>query len=171
MRSEGKKNSDSAFDSGRGTRNPFGVMDVPSPDDEEVSAFAAGVKLEGTPSDENAEAWGTDRDRDRNDTIEGSWSSRWNGGADPTIPGDTEDKWKSGRGEVKTAGERVYLLFDWHDGVRKGLIDARREGAKGLVGKYINLTDPEIVRPWVGLIVSNQRIDGKWPGGRLDFRR
>ncbi|MER9474390.1 hypothetical protein [Mesorhizobium sp. M0520] len=72
---------------------------------------------------------------------------------------------------MKTAGERVYLLFDWHNGVRKGLIDARRHGAKGLVGKYINLTDPKIVRPWVGLIVSNQRIDGKWPGGRLDFRR
>ncbi|MER8954001.1 hypothetical protein NKH98_14905 [Mesorhizobium sp. M0833] len=171
MRSEGKKSSDSAFDSGRGTRNPFGVMDVPTPDDEEVSAFAASVKLEGTASDENAETWGTESDRDRNDTIEGSWSSRWNGGGDPTIPGDSKDKWKSGRGEVKTAGERVYLLFDWHDGVRKGLIDARRVGAKGLVGKYINLTDPKIVRPWVGLIVSNQRIDGKWPGGRLDFRR
>ncbi|MES0100335.1 hypothetical protein [Mesorhizobium sp. M0019] len=169
MRSEGKKNSDSAFDSGRGTRNPFGVMDVPSPDDEEVSAFAAGVKLEGLSSDQNAEAWGIEGDCD--DAIGGSWSSRWSGGADPTIPGDTEDKWKSGRGEVKTAGERVFLLFDWHHGVRKGLIDARREGAKGLVGKYINLTDPKIVRPWVGLIVSNQRIDGKWPGGRLDFRR
>lgn len=165
MGSDSKANSDSD----RGSRNPFGVMDVPTPDDEEVLAFAAGVKLEGTPSDENAEAWGTDRDR--NDTIEGSWSSRWNGGADPTIPGDSKVKWKSGRGEVKTAGERVYLLFDWHDGVRKGLIDARRQGAKGLVGKYINLTDPKIVRPWVGLIVSNQRIDGKWPGGRLDFRR
>ncbi|MER8963996.1 hypothetical protein [Mesorhizobium sp. M0701] len=108
MRSEGKKNSDGVFDSNRGIRNPFGFMDVPTPDDEEVSAFAAGVKLEGTPSDENAEAWGTESDRDRNDTIEGSWSSRWNGGADPTIPGDTKDKWKSGRGEVKTAGEREF---------------------------------------------------------------
>ncbi|WP_366509728.1 hypothetical protein [Mesorhizobium sp.] len=171
MRSEGKKNSDSVFEGNRGSRNPFGVMDVPTPDDEEVSAFAAGVKLEGTASDENAEAWGTENDRDRNDTIEGSWSSRWNGGADPAIPGDSKDKWKSGRGEVKAAGERVYLLFDWHGGVRKGLIDARRQGAKGLVGKYINLTDRRIVRPWVGLIVSNRRIDGKWPGGRLDFRR
>lgn len=171
MSSEGKKNSDSVFEGNRGSRNPFGVMDVPTPDDEEVSAFAAGVKLEGTASDENAEAWGTENDRDRNDTIEGSWSSRWNGGADPAIPGDSKDKWKSGRGEVKAAGERVYLLFDWHGGVRKGLIDARRQGAKGLVGKYINLTDRRIVRPWVGLIVSNRRIDGKWPGGRLDFRR
>ena len=44
------------------------------------------------------------------------------------------------------------------------------EGAR-LVGKYINLTDPKITRPWIGLIVSNQRIDGRWTGGRLDFRR
>ncbi|MER8402829.1 hypothetical protein [Mesorhizobium sp. M0306] len=97
MGSESKENSDG----NRGTRNPFGVMDVPTPNDEEVSAFAAGVKLEGTASDENAAAWGTESDSDRNDTIEGSWSSRWNGGADPTIPGDSKDKWKSGRGEVR----------------------------------------------------------------------
>jgi hypothetical protein len=53
---------------------------------------------------------------------------------------------------------------------RRGLIDARRDGAR-LVGKYINLTDPKIMRPWIGLIVSDLRIDGRWTGGRLDFRR
>jgi hypothetical protein len=68
-------------------------------------------------------------------------------------------------------GERVYLLFDWDHGARRGLIDARREDAKRLVGKYINLTNPAITRPWIGLIVSNERIDGRWLGGRLDFRR
>jgi hypothetical protein len=44
-----------------------------------------------------------------------------------------------------------------------------REGTR-LVGKYINLTEPKVMRPWVGLIASNQRIDGRWTGGRLDFR-
>ncbi|RWQ33664.1 MAG: hypothetical protein EOS21_29150 [Mesorhizobium sp.] len=171
MRSENRENSGNTIDRNRGIRNPFGVLDVPAPNDEEVSAFAAGVQLDGIASDENAEAWDAEGGRDSNDTIEGSWSSRWNGGADPTIPGDAKDKWKPGRAEVKTVGERVYLLFDWDHGARKGLVDARREGANGLVGKYINLTDPEITRPWVGLIVSSQRIDGKWPGGRLDFRR
>jgi hypothetical protein len=72
---------------------------------------------------------------------------------------------------VRAADDRVYILFDWDNGVRRGLIDARREGAARLIGKYINLTDPKIIRPWVGLIVSNQRIDGRWTGGRLDFRR
>jgi len=77
---------------------------------------------------------------------------------------------RAGKPEVRLSGERVYLMFTWDHGARRGLIDARREGAR-LTGKYINLTDPKITRPWAGLIVSNQRIDGRWTGGRLDFRR
>jgi hypothetical protein len=80
------------------------------------------------------------------------------------------NKWKQGEAEAKAAGDHLYLLFDWDSGVRRGLIDAHREGTR-LVGKYINLTDPKVTRPWIGLIVSNQRIDGRWTGGRLDFRR
>jgi hypothetical protein len=150
-------------------RNPFGVMDVPNPDDQEVLEFAAGATLAGASDDENANAWTATSDR-RYDTIEGNWSSRWNGGADPTIPGDDADKWKRGQAEVKAAGDRLYLLFDWDNGARRGLIDVHRAGTR-LVGKYINLTNPNITRPWIGLIVSNQRIDGRWTGGRLDFRR
>jgi hypothetical protein len=145
-------------------------MDVPTPDDQQVLEFAAGAKLAGTSDDENARAWATAGDRTQDDTLEGHWSSRWNGGADPTIPGDAADKWKQGHSEVKAAGERLYLLFDWDQGARRGLIDAHRKGTR-LVGKYINLTDPKITRPWIGLIVSDQRIDGRWTGGRLDFRR
>ena len=66
--------------------------------------------------------------------------------------------------------DRVYFYFEWDEGARKGLIDAQREGTR-LVGKYINLTSPAITRPWVGLIVDNRRIDGRFPEGRLDFRR
>jgi hypothetical protein len=154
----------------RRTRNPFGVMDVPNPNDEEVLEFTIGVKLAGTSDDENAKEWTAPRDRDQYSTIEGNWSGRWNGGADPTIPGDAANEWKQGQAEVKAVGDRLYLLFDWGNGARRGLIDAYREGTK-LVGKYINLTDPKVTRPWIGLIVSNQRIDGRWTRGRLDFRR
>jgi hypothetical protein len=164
-------NQDSVVDRGRGTRNPFDVMDVPNPNDQNVLEFATGAKLAGTSDDENAKAWTPPGDHNHRDAIEGSWCSRWNGGADPTIPGDAENKWKQGRAEVKTAEDRVYLLFDWDHGARRGLIDAQREGATRLVGKYINLTDPKVTRPWIGLIVSNRRIDGRWTGGRLDFRR
>ncbi|WP_394891362.1 hypothetical protein ACG873_08740 [Mesorhizobium sp. AaZ16] len=170
MQSENEGNRGSTFDEGRGIRNPFNVMDVPNPDDREVQEFAASAKLEGAADDENATAWGT-CDRDQYDSIEGNWSSRWNGGVDSTIKGDARNKWKQGRAEVRTEGERVYLLFDWDHGARRGLIDAWCTGATRLVGKYINLGDPAITRPWIGLIASNRRIDGKWPGGRLDFRR
>jgi hypothetical protein len=155
----------------RGIQNPFGVMDVPDAENDEVAAFAATVTLDGSTADDNAGAWGSTGDRRPGNDIEGLWSSRWNGGADPTIPGDAASLWKQGEAELKSAGDRVYLLFDWHDGARWGLIHARREGDDRLVGRYVNLTNPSITRPWTGLIVSNCRIDGRWPGGRLDFRR
>ena len=151
-------------------RNPFGVIDVPYPNDGEVTQFAATATLEGSADDENAAAWSTTENSGRA-TIEGDWSSRWNGGADPTIPGDAADKWKTGPAEARVLGDRIYLRFDWDSGARRGLIDAKREGPHRLVGKYINLSNPAITRPWIGLIVSEQRIDGRWPQGRLDFRR
>jgi hypothetical protein len=151
-----------------GSRNPFGAMDVPEPDDRDVTDLAAATILDGGAEDVNAAPWPSTA---RADAIDGVWSSRWNGGADPTIPGDAPDRWKQGVGEVKTAGEQVYLRFDWDGGRRRGLIDARRDGEDRLVGTYINLTDPEIVQPWVGRIVDATRIDGRWARGRLDFRR
>lgn len=151
-------------------RNPFGVMDVPSPDDDEAARFAASASLSGAPDDINAPTWASlsgAADRD----IDGVWCSRWKGGADPTIAGDAPELWKQGAAEVRRVGERVYLRFDWDRGARRGLIDARRTGDRHLVGKYINLTDPAIVRAWIGLIVDPRRIDGRWANGRLDFRR
>jgi hypothetical protein len=159
-----------AFDAGLGSRNPFGVMDVPNPNDFEVARFAAAATLEEF-ADANAEPWGTANESDPRGTIEGNWCSRWNGGVDPAIPEDAAYKWKRGSAEARIIGERVYLLFNWDRGARRGLIDAMRDGPQRLVGKYINLSNPAITRPWVGLIVSNERIDGRWPQGRLDFRR
>ena len=171
MKQQDAGNQKNFVDQGCGIRNPFGVMDVPNPNDREVLEFAADAKLAGTSDDENAKAWMPPSDRNHYSAIEGNWSSRWNGGADPTIPGDAGHKWKQGQSEARATNDRVYLLFDWNSGARSGLIDAQRHGTTRLVGKYINLTDPKITRPWIGLIVNNQKIDGKWSGGRLDFRR
>jgi hypothetical protein len=155
-----------------GTRNPFDVMDVPDPNDQAVMQYADSATLDGSPDDANAAAWATRVDEaSQPRSIDGDWSSRWNGGADPTIPGDAADKWKAGRGQAKLANDRVYLYFEWNSGARKGLIEARREGPRRLVGKYINLSSPAITRPWIGLIVDDRRIDGRFPEGRLDFRR
>jgi hypothetical protein len=131
--------------------------------------YAATAVLPGDGADGNAAAWAAIAAP--SDPLEGTWSSRWNGGADPTIAGDTPDKWKQGRAEVRVAGNRVYLRFDWDNGRRHGLIDAARDGTDRLVGKYINLTTPAITRPWVGRVIDAMRIDGCFPRGRLDFRR
>jgi hypothetical protein len=149
--------------------NPFGTIDVPEPGDREVTAYAATASLAGGTDDVNATRWGSVPMP--SSPLEGAWASRWNGGVDPTILGDAPEKWKSGRAEVRVVGVRVYFRFDWDDGRRHGLIDAQCEGANRLVGKYINLTDPKITRPWVALIVDATRIDGRYPTGRLDFRR
>jgi hypothetical protein len=72
---------------------------------------------------------------------------------------------------MRPIGERVYFLFDWDNGARRGLLEARRSGRDRLMGRYINLSALEITRPWTGLIVDHGRIDGRWTNGRLDFRR
>lgn len=149
-------------------RNPFGTMDVPAADDREVTAYAATVVLHGGADDVNAAPWAREPD---SDPLDGVWSSRWNGGADPTIPGDTPDRWKQGRAELRVDGDRLYIRFNWDDGRRHGLIEAVCEDGGRLVGKYVNLTHPAIQRPWVGRIVDLTRIDGCFPAGRLDFRR
>jgi hypothetical protein len=169
MKSESEANRNTAAITG--ARNPFGVMDVPDPNDAEVAQFAGSTTLQGSADDANAAIWGTAEGASQPDTIEGNWSSRWNGASDPTISGDATDKWKQGRGEVGIVNDRVYFCFEWDSGARKGLIDAKREGERRLVGKYINLSSPAITRPWVGLIVDTRRIDGRFPEGRLDFRR
>jgi hypothetical protein len=170
MKPQDAGSRNSSVDQGCGIRNPFDVMDVPNPNDQEVLEFAAGAKFAGTSDDENSKAWTLPRGSDQYGAIEGNWSCRWNGGADPTMPGDAVNKWKQGQAEARATDDRIYLLFDWDNGARRGLIDAQRQGTT-LVGKYINLTDPKITRPWIGFIVNNQRIDGQWSGGRLDFRR
>ena len=149
-------------------RNPLGAMDVPHPNDGEVQTFAANTNLAGAMDDDNAASWAKSA---ADEAIEGAWLSRWNGGADPPIAGVAAEKWKQGRAEIRVAHDRVYVLVDWDNGARRGLIDAERASETRLAGKYINLTNPEIMRPWVGLIVNERRIDGCWTQGRLDFRR
>ncbi len=144
-------------------RNPFAVEDVPEPDGDDVATFAASVRLTGSASDPNAASWADIQSVDRS-SIEGSWSSRWNGeGLD----------WQIGHGEVRLDenGARIFILFDWDNGVKQGLIEAHRDGADRLIGRYLNLGAPKITRPWVGLIVDTARIDGEHLGGRIDFRR
>jgi hypothetical protein len=125
---EHANNRNSSVDQGRRFRNPFEVIDVPNPNDREVLAFAASAKLWGTSDDENAKAWMPPGGFNQHDSVEGNWSSRWNGGADPTIPGDAATKRKQGQAEARAVDDRVYVIFDWEDGTRRG---AHRCTARG----------------------------------------
>ena len=82
-------------------RNPFGVMDVPNPNDDDVTHYARNTVPEESAADENAKPWSAGDKSSQRSTIEGEWSSRWKGAADPTIPGDAPDKWKQGQGEAE----------------------------------------------------------------------
>ncbi len=70
-------------------RNPFGTMDVPAPGDSEVMHYAITATLAGDAADPNAAHWASIPVL--SDPLEGAWASRWNGGADPTIAGDTPE--------------------------------------------------------------------------------
>src|SRR5215831_14464901 len=155
----------------KGSRNPFGVQDAPDPDGRDVAEFAASANLSGAASDVNAEKWAAAPGSANSELLEGQWFSRWNGGADPTIAGDAKEHWKQGTADVRVIEDRIYFLFNWSSGARRALLDARRQGPRNLTGRYINLSDPSITRPWAGLIVDTTRIDGRWTNGRLDFRR
>jgi hypothetical protein len=139
--------------SAKRARNPFGVQDVSGADDGEVKTFEAQAPRSPAADDANAVDWAA-----------GQWSSRWNGGG-------AGKEWKQGLARIERDGERFYALFEWDGGAQRGLIEARQVGSDRLVGRYLNLGNPAITRPWVGLIVGEARIDGYWTQGRLDFRR
>ncbi len=150
-----------ADDKGK-TRNPFNVKDVPDPDGEEVKTFAARVKLAGDGKDPNAEQWAPKATPGKASSLDGEWSSRWNGGS-------AGKEWETGTATVKKVGDRVYILYKDRTGTY--LIEAKLQGKTQLVGRYLAQRDDEESAPWVGKIVDGERIDGAWPMGRWDLRR
>ncbi len=143
-------------------RNPFGVADVHDPDGADVQAFVPYVDLQGGSDDDNAKLWTDKAVSAVPGSIEGEWAGRWYGG-------DIGASWDVGAVTLKTVGDRVYILFK--DSEYTFLIDARRDGQDRLIGRYACVGDPSDSTPWVGRIVSPERIDGQWTAGRWDFRR
>jgi hypothetical protein len=143
------------------TRNPFKVKDVPNPDGEDVKTFAAEVAPAGGDKDSNAAQWVDETAPGKKGSLDGDWSSRWKGGTAGT-------EWTTGTARVKSAGDRVYILYS--DRTSTYLLDARRDGKK-LVGRWVNNAIPQDTSPWVGVIVNDERIDGLWSMGRWDLRR
>jgi hypothetical protein len=142
-------------------RNPFNVEDVPDPEGKDVKDFAAGVKLAGDAKDTNAERWAGKPTGGKAGSLEGEWSSRWNGGS-------AGNDWISGTATVKITGDRVFILYKDQTGTY--LIEAKRNGKK-LAGRYITVPGSSDTSPWAGVIVDDERIDGIWKDGRWDLRR
>jgi hypothetical protein len=143
-------------------RNPFNWPDVPNPDGPDVLNFAKENQPKGLSNDLNAPAWPASSVQPTS-TIDGEWFSRWSPKASPT-------NWSTGKAEVRTVGDRIYIKYE-EPGGRKHLIDAMRIDDNTLAGRYADLETPQDSTPWVGRIVNNERIDGQWGNGRWDLRR
>jgi hypothetical protein len=148
-------------------RNPFGVKLEPVPDDDEVKEFAKKVRLAGGDRDDNAAPWVRRATAGKAGALDGDWSGRWRyHGTDKPWVTQTEPT------KVATRGNRVYVLFTYHEGAY--LIVALRDGNR-LAGRFMGLAEPKDTGPWAGVIVDDERIDGAWQGpagaGRWDLRR
>jgi len=141
-------------------RNPFGAPDVADVGGADVVAFAATVPAAASPDDENAPLWTGARRPEAAGVLDGSWASRWRGGA--------RSVWTTGTAIVQVANDTLFVLI--RDPAGSYLIEARKDGDRWL-GRYANLAVPGDSTPWVGLAVGDGRIDGFWAHGRWDLRR
>lgn len=141
----------------KAARNPFGLADIPDCCGPTVHEFAREAPGLAAADDENASAW-VHMGRGPHTSIDGEWAGRWR---------VEEGEWISGSATIRTVGGRVYIH---HRDTAEYLIEAEREGDR-LVGRYVNTRDDRDTSPWVGTVVSNERIDGSWRSGRWDFRR
>jgi hypothetical protein len=143
-----------------GHRNPFGLRDVPAPFAKDVAEFSENASLKGDGNDPNAKSW-NEKEFSPWELVDGFWESRWK---------EDGKRWRAGQAQIITKGKRAFIRF-WEEEGAEYLIEARHEGKDRLVGRYLNLGYPEDTTPWTAKIVSPERIDGVWDGGRWDFRR
>lgn len=129
----------------------------------ELNVFDKKIQLSGSPEDPNAVDWTTNvSHKDDLSFLTGNWHSRWY-----EEPRTTE--WHLGTAAfmahrqywalIHTDGEFEYFIIGWQS-------DKNR-----LLGYRYNINDPLDRSPWVGVIIDNTRIDGKWKNGRWDLRR
>lgn len=146
------------------SRNPFRVADVPNPDGPDVMQLAARVQLPGGPDDRNAPQWVDEVTPGTPDRLDGEWSSRWAAGT-------------SGTAKIEVVGNRLYALYSNRAGRLAGkiwLLEAVIGPDNRLAGRWQQIGNARDTGPFIGLIVSADRIDGIWSGrtsDRWDFRR
>jgi hypothetical protein len=169
LRAEIRKNNDRPANSDTedpNSRNPFKVRDVRDPNGADVRAYARTIDFLGKAGDANSEEWVKSVTAGDTSSIDGEWTGRWNHEGNEWVP--------SYRAQVKSVGDRVYILYRDHQG--RFLADLHRENNL-LVGRLVGVDNPGDSSTCVIQIVGNDRLDGAWqadrgnPRGRLDFRR
>jgi hypothetical protein len=139
-------------------------IDVPDALGPEVLAFASLTKFELADNDPNASDWATLKGLKEYASVEGFWNSRW---CIATV--DDFEGWFEGTAQIRLSGNWVLIYCE--DNTNQYVIKAQLVSSKKLIGRYLNLNHRTDSTPWVGIIVDNRRIDGKWQKGRWDFRR
>lgn len=147
------------------TRNPFGVADIEDPQSEAAYQLAEQVVLPGNKEDPNAEAWTEAPVKGNPMFLDGEWFGRWRG-----VEGGG---WHVGTTEIRTDGDRIFILHHDRTHDLTYLLDLLRDEKNRLVGSYRLVGETRAGGVWAGLIVDGERIDGCiTPGGaRWDFRR
>jgi hypothetical protein len=146
------------------SRNPFGVPDVNSPDGHDVMQLAERLRMPGGPDDRNAPQWSEAATAGHRDSLDGTWYSRWDAGT-------------SGTATVRVVGDRFYAMYSNLSGRLAGrtwLLEAIILPDNRLAGRWVQIGNSRDTGPFIGLIVSPERIDGIWSprmSDRWDFRR
>lgn len=145
-------------------RNPFGLPDVNKPFLARFKEFWQNTNIRGAEKDDNAPAW-ADITLPQAADITGRWSARWK-----NYNGD----WITGEAIIKVKEDRTFIIY--RDPQARYLFELRTQKATQfpghrLIGRYVNLADEDDNGPWVGMVVGNDRMDGKFTTGRWDFRR
>lgn len=145
-------------------RNPFRVPDIVAPDGPDIMQLAAQIRMGGGPEDRNAPQWSESIAAGSAETLDGEWYSRWEAGT-------------FGVARIAVVGNRLFALHTNNVGRMSGktwLLEAVIGDDKRLAGRWVQIGNPRDTGPFIGLIVSPERIDGIWSPNvthRWDFRR
>ncbi len=146
------------------SRNPFGLPDVISPDGRDVMQLAERIQMPGGPDDRNAPQWSDAMTSGHADSLDGTWYSRWESGT-------------SGTASVRVVGDRFYAMYSNLSGRLAGktwLLEAIILPDNRLAGRWVQIGNSRDTGPFIGKVVSPERIDGIWSPritDRWDFRR
>ena len=145
-------------------RNPFRVPDIVAPDGPDITQLATQVRMGGGADDRNAPKWSPNVAAGSAATLYGEWYSRWETGT-------------FGVAKVAVVGNRLFALYSNDVGRMSGktwLLEAVIGDDNRLAGRWVQIGNPRDTGPFIGLIVSPERIDGIWSPNvthRWDFRR